>query len=129
VPKKKSGDAAAGTAPEDMINANDPDLVLEEELDEMPDLVAVSDYEDTHSKSDEEDSVWDELTAEERQSLLGQTEAVKLIISRVRGSFHLFNALNFFSRFANSLLLLSTPQRRVFRHGVKPVGNTASEFT
>ncbi|KAF8171028.1 hypothetical protein K438DRAFT_1459032, partial [Mycena galopus ATCC 62051] len=60
------------------------DLVLEEDLDELPDLVAVSDSEDTESESDEEDSVWDELTAEERLSLLGQTEAVKLIISRVR---------------------------------------------
>ncbi|KAF8143632.1 hypothetical protein K438DRAFT_1633225 [Mycena galopus ATCC 62051] len=69
------------------MNANEPDLVLEEELDELPDLVAVSDSEDAESESDEEDSVWDELTAEERQSLLGQTEAVKLIISRVRHNF------------------------------------------
>jgi hypothetical protein len=128
VPKKKSGDAATGTAPEDIINANNPDLVLEEELDKMPDLVAVLDYEDTDSKSDEEDSVWDELTAGECQSLLGQTKAIKLIISRVHDSFHLFITLKFFSRFTNSLLLLSTPRQRVFQHGVKPVGNTASEF-
>ncbi|KAJ6611820.1 hypothetical protein B0H10DRAFT_2223745 [Mycena sp. CBHHK59/15] len=83
-PKKKSGDDAAGTSPEDIIDMSDPDLVLEEDLDELPDLVAVLDSEDAESESDEEDAVWDELMAEERQSLLGQAQAVKLIISRVR---------------------------------------------